>query len=161
MNTLGLPLIRVLFPDAKVIFLRRDPRDVVLSCLRRQFVADATACELLQPDSAARLYDSVMRLMQVGRERLGLTLREQSYEAIVENFDKEMRALCDFLGLEFSSGMAGFASRAGLVGTPSAAQLAKGLNSEGIGVWRRYRQPLAPIMDILAPWVARFGYPED
>jgi tetratricopeptide (TPR) repeat protein len=161
MNTLGLPLIRILFPDAKVIFLRRDPRDVVLSCLRRQFVVDATTLELIRPESVARLYDRVMRLMEVGRERLGLTLREQSYETLVQNFDVEMGGLCGFLGLDFTSGMADFASRAGLVATPSAAQLAKGLTSEGVGAWRRYRKPLAPIMEVLSPWIAHFGYPAD
>jgi Tfp pilus assembly protein PilF len=158
MNTLGLPLIRTLFPDARVIFLRRDPRDVVLSCLRRQFVLDATTVELMRPRSAARLYDRVMRLMEVGRERLGLTLREQSYEDLVANFEGEMGGLCAFLGLDFTPAMADFAGRAGLVATPSAAQIARGLNAEGVGAWRRYRRPLAPIMDMLVPWVARFGY---
>jgi hypothetical protein len=161
MNTLGLPLIRTLFPDAKVIFLRRDPRDVVLSCLRRQFVLDATTFELTRPESAARLYDRIMRLMEVARERLGLTLREQSYEDLVETFEPEMRALCAFLGLDFTPAMADFAGRAGLVATPSAAQIARGLNTDGVGVWRRYREPLAPVMDVLAPWVTRFGYEAD
>jgi hypothetical protein len=161
MNTLGLPLIRILFPQAKVIFLRRDPRDVVLSCLRRQFVVDATTIELTSPPSAARLYDRVMRLMEVARERLGLTLHEQSYEALVSDFEPQMRALCAFLGIDFAPGMADFAGRAGLVATPSAAQIARGLNTEGVGVWRRYREPLAPIMGVLSPWVARFGYEPD
>ncbi len=158
MNTLGLPLIRRLFPDAKVIFLRRDPRDVVLSCLRRQFVVDATTLDLLNPHSAARLYDRVMRLMEVGRERLQLDLQEQSFEALVGEFESEMTRLCRFLDLTYTPEMADFAARSELVATPSAVQLARGLNAEGVGVWRRYATHLAPIQGVLAPWVERFGY---
>jgi Flp pilus assembly protein TadD len=158
MNTLGLPLIVKLFPSAKILFLRRDPRDVVLSCLRRQFVIDASTIEFLGLESAARLYDRVMSLMETYRRVLDMDLREQGYETLVDAFDAQMREICDFAGLTFDAAMADFAGRAALVATPSAAQLAKGLNSEGVGVWRRYSQPLAPVMDLLSPWVARFGY---
>ena len=36
-GTLYLPLIAKLFPGAKILFALRDPRDVVLSCLRSSF----------------------------------------------------------------------------------------------------------------------------
>jgi tetratricopeptide (TPR) repeat protein len=158
MNTLGLPLILRLFPNAKVLFLRRDPRDVVLSCLRRQFVIDATTIELLGLESAAGLYDRIMRLMETSRGVLDLDLREQSYETLVEAFEPQMREICAFIGLSYNPAMANFAGRADRVATPSAAQIAQGLNSEGVGVWRRYQAPLAPVMNQLAPWIARFGY---
>jgi tetratricopeptide (TPR) repeat protein len=161
MNTLGLPLIVKMFPSAKILFLRRDPRDVVLSCLRRQFVIDASTIELLGLQSAARLYDRVMSLMETYRRVLDLDLREQGYEDLVEDFEPQMRQICDFVGLSFDPAMADFAGRAGLVATPSASQLAKGLNTEGVGVWRRYRDSMAPVMNALSPWVARFGYPAD
>ena len=54
MNTLALPLIGKLFPAAKILFLRRDPRDVVFSCFRRRFAIDATTVELLSLERAAR-----------------------------------------------------------------------------------------------------------
>ena len=34
----ALPLIARLFPDAKIVIMHRDPRDVVWSCFRRNFV---------------------------------------------------------------------------------------------------------------------------
>jgi hypothetical protein len=45
------------------------------------------------------------------------------------------------------------------VATPSAAQLARGLNREGIGAWRRYAEPMQSVLPTLQPWVERFGYP--
>ena len=44
-------------------------------------------------------------------------------------------------------------------GAPSADQVARGLNAEGVGQWRRYEAQLAPVLSLLEPWAARFGYP--
>ncbi|MHB8528725.1 MAG: sulfotransferase [Caulobacteraceae bacterium] len=161
MNTLALPIIAKLFPGAKILFLRRDPRDVVLSCFRRPLAINPTTIDFLSLDGAARLYDQTMRLFETYRAILPLDLRIQSYEALARDFDAEGRAICAFLDLVWSEAMAGFSSRAAEVATPSAAQLAGGLTAEGVGAWRRYRDALAPVLPILAPWAERFGYPAD
>jgi hypothetical protein len=158
-NTVALPLILKLFPHAKIVFMRRDPRDVVLSCFRRQFVINATTIDFLTLGGAAGLYDRTMRLAEIYRTKLDLDLRVQGYEALVNDFEGETRALCDFIGLDWAPGMADFAGRAGEVATPSAVQLARGLNADGIGVWRRYASQLAPVTPTLRPWVEAFGYP--
>jgi hypothetical protein len=54
--------------------------------------------------------------------------------------------------------MADFASRSGDAVTRSSAQLARGLNAEGVGAWKRYAEGLAPVLPTLSPWVKRFGY---
>jgi tetratricopeptide (TPR) repeat protein len=161
MNTMGLPLILKLFPEAKILFLRRDPRDVVLSTFRRRFAINVATVELLSLDGAARLYDAVMRLMEIYRSQLDLDLRDQGYETLVGDFEGETRAICAFAGLDWSPRMADFAGRASAVATPSSAQLARGLNSDGIGAWRRYKDQLEPVLPLLSPWVDRFGYARD
>ena len=30
--------------------------------------------------------------------------------------------------------------------------------SDGVGVWRNYKEQLAPVMPLLDPWVKTFGY---
>ncbi len=49
LNTLKLPLIARLFPQAKILFARRDPRDVVLSCFRRRFRMNPAMYQMLTP----------------------------------------------------------------------------------------------------------------
>jgi hypothetical protein len=58
--------------------------------------------------------------------------------------------------------MQGFAQRAQgrNIDTPSAPQLARGLSGKGLDQWRRYASQLQPVLPWLAPFVARFGYPE-
>lgn len=158
--SVALPLIAKLFPNAHVLFALRDPRDVVLSCFRRRFGMNASMYQLLTLDGAAAYYGAVMRLSELYRELLPLPRHEIRYESLVEDFEGTAQAACEFLGLEWDEGMADFAARARSRGisTPSAAQVARGLNREGQGAWRRYAEQMAPVLSVLQPWVERFGY---
>jgi hypothetical protein len=49
-------------------------------------------------------------------------------------------------------------SKIGAISTVSGSQIARGLNREGFGQWRRYAEQMAPILPILQPWVEKFGY---
>jgi hypothetical protein len=162
LNAVFLPLIAKLFPQAKILFALRDPRDVVLSCFRRRFAMNAGMYEFTALETCAAYYAAVMELMQVYREKLALDLFEARHERLVEDFDGEARRLCDFLGLEFRDGMRAFAGRAQEqnIDTPSGLQLARGLSDAGVAQWRRYVTQLQPVLAVLAPFAARFGYPE-
>ena len=160
LNTFGLPLILKLFPDAKILFARRDPRDVVLSCYRRRFTMSSSAYQFLTLPAAAGYYDAAMQIagrLEPAMAACALVVR---HESLVDDFDGVVGEVCDFLGLPFSDSMRNFADKARdrAVATPSGVQLSRGLSAEGVGAWRRYRDQLAPVLPTLAPWVERFGY---
>jgi tetratricopeptide (TPR) repeat protein len=162
LHTFRLPVIAKLFPEAKVLFARRDPRDVVLSGFRRRFAMNGPMYQLLTLAGAARFYDAAMQMGERLGHELPLAHHVVRHEALVEDFDATARAVCDFLDLPWTDAVRGFAERIQDrgVATPSGAQLAAGLSAEGIGAWRRFALQLAPVMPILQPWVERFGYPE-
>ena len=161
-NSLRLPLIARLFPEAPILFAVRDPRDVVLSCLRRRFDINPVTFELLTLEGCARLYSAAMRISRRTSEltRLRLRLRLVKHEQLATDFDAEIARICAFLGIGPTPAMADFAGRirARGVNTPSAAQLARGLDVARLGQWRRYAAHLEPALPILAPWIERFGY---
>jgi tetratricopeptide (TPR) repeat protein len=163
LNAVFLPLIAKLFPSAKILLALRDPRDVVLSCFRRRFAMNAGMVEFTGLDTSAAYYVAVMSLIEVYRQKLSLDILETRHEKLIADFDGETRRLCDFLGLEFQDEMRAFAARAREqnIDTPSGAQLARGLSDAGLEQWRRYRLQMEPVLPILAPFVARFGYPEN
>ncbi len=158
LNTLKLPLIARLFPRAKILVACRDPRDVVLSCFRHRFRMSAPIYEMLTLEGAARYYDAVMRVLMECTRLLPLDFSLVRHEDVVSDFAREMRRVCEFLGLRWEAAMGDFAARmhdrAAL--TPSTAQLAQGLNAQGLARWRRYREQLEPVLPILAPWVRQF-----
>jgi Flp pilus assembly protein TadD len=162
-NTLKLPLIYKLFPHAKIIFAQRDPRDVVFSCFRRRFNVNASTYEFLDLARAAANYSDTMRFAEALRPKQGLEEFRLVYEDLIADFEGVARAVCGFIGVEWREDLLDIAARGrgGNVASASSAQIARGLYGDGAGQWRRYRESLAPILPVLAPWVARFGYPAD
>jgi Flp pilus assembly protein TadD len=161
MSTLKLPLIARLFPNARILFACRDPREVVLACFRRRFKMNAATYELLTLPGAAALYDGVMRFAELMRPVFGANWHVVRYESLVADFAHEMRGICGFLGLEWLEGMDDFAGRARERerSTPSTAQLARGLDRSAAVHWTHYSAALEPILPTLDKWVARFEYP--
>jgi tetratricopeptide (TPR) repeat protein len=159
-GTLTLPIIARLFPRARILFALRDPRDVVLSCFRQAFQMNAMTYAFTDLEETAACYDACMRLADAARARLKLAWADVRHEALVEDFDAELAGILDFLGLESSAAMTDFAKAAGTrtIRTPSAPQVRAGLNRRGLGRWQLYRDELAPVLPVLAPWAERFGY---
>ena len=159
LNTVLLPFVAKLFPKAKVLFALRDPRDVVMSCLKQQFAMSAAMYEFCTLEGAARLYDAVMRLAEIYREKLGLDIMDTRYEDMIADLEGAMRRICGFIGVEWDAAMRDVAAnaRARVIRTPSATQVVRGLY-DGSGKWRRYRDEMAPVLKLLNPWVAKFGY---
>jgi tetratricopeptide (TPR) repeat protein len=163
LDTINLPLIVRLFPDAKILFARRDPRDVVLSCFRHVFSPNGATYAMLTLEGAAGLYDAVMRLAELYRAKLPIDVHEVRHERFVADFEGETRAICGFLGLPWDDAVYGFPtlSQARTIATPSAGQVRRGLYREGEAPWRAYRRQLAPVLPMLDPWAVKFGYPPD
>jgi tetratricopeptide (TPR) repeat protein len=163
LNSLLLPIIARLFPGSRILLAIRDPRDVVLSCFRRRFGMSAKMYPMLSLDGTAKFYDAAMQICGVARAKFPMPFRVIRYEDLVNGFDEETKALCDFLGVAHGEDMKNFADRARgrLVNTPSAPQVSQGLYTQGLGQWRAYRAQMAPVLSVLAPWVKEFGYAEE
>src|ERR1700742_1205261 len=160
LNAPFLPLIARLFPEARILFAMRDPRDVVLSCFRQRFLMNRYTYHLLTAEGAARLYGAAMQVADAVGRLASLETLMVRHEDLVDDFDREMSQVCGFLGLGWSDAMRSFSDRvrSRAVATPSASQLSRGLNSDGVGRWRRYARQLEPLTPYLQPWVERFGY---
>jgi tetratricopeptide (TPR) repeat protein len=161
LNAIYLPLIHRLFPSAKIILAVRDPRDVVLSCFQQRFGMNAAMFQLLRLGSAVAYYDAVMTLVATCRAKLPLNLHVLKYEALIGDFDSEVRALLAFLQLEWDDAVRDYATTAKtrMIGTPSAAQVVQPIYRSAQGKWHKYRRFLEPHLPMLEPWVRAFDYP--
>lgn len=160
LNIIFLPLIRRVFPKAKVLFALRDPRDVVLSCYQQRFGMNAAMVQFLDLQTAAAYYDRVMGLGLLCRERLGLDVLEVRYEDVVADLEGAARGVAAFLGLEFEPGMLEFqqAARNRTINTPSGRQVVEPIYNRSVARWKRYEAQLAPVLPVLNGWAARLGY---
>lgn len=157
-NAVKLPIIARLFPRARIIIMRRDPRDIVLSCFRINFTPGTAAWAFSDLPETARHYNAMMELIDACRAKLPLAFHELRYDRLVADFEPTVRSLADFAGLDWTDDFKSFdrtANRRG-VRTASETQVRRGLYNGG-GQWRRYERQLAPTFPILAPWIDRFG----
>jgi Flp pilus assembly protein TadD len=154
-----LPFIARLFPKARILLMRRDPRDVVWSCFRTNFAMSSGTLEYTSLERAARHYDALMRLTELAVERLPVKVHIVQYHRLVQDFDTETRAMCEFAGLDWTDAVRDFdrtAARRG-VSTASVGQVTRGLY-DGTRQWEPYAEYLKPVIPILQPWIDKFGY---
>lgn len=161
LNLLRAPLIHRIFPDARFIFALRHPCDAVLSCYMQNFKVNQAMASFLDLENAARLYDAATGYWQQCRTVMPLNVHELRYEAMVADMAGELRPLIDFLGLEWDDRLLDHqrtASDRGVIRTPSYNQVTEKIYARATGRWTRYRDHLAPVLPILAPWAERLGY---
>ena len=157
----ALPLIRRLFPDARIVLALRHPCDVVFSCYATNFKLNDGMSNFLRLETAAELYDLSFSYVEKAQPLLGLPVHQVVYENVVADRENELRGLLDFLGLEWSEEVLDHESTAlsrGRIKTASYAQVAQPIYSQSAGRWTNYRKQLDPILPVLEPWVAKFGY---
>lgn len=161
MSSIWQPMIAKLFPEARILLARRDPRDVVLSSFRHAFLVNALTSAFVDLGETAQFYGEVMALCDAYRDALRLPTHVHKHEAMIADFEGEIESVCRFLNIEYTAAMRDFAETAKRrdVRTPSAEQVRAGLNAKGVGYWRRYAEDMAPVLPVLEPWVVKFGYP--
>jgi tetratricopeptide (TPR) repeat protein len=158
-NGIKLPIIARLFPSARVLIMRRDPRDVVLSCFRINFTPSPAAWAFSDLVETAHHYVAQMELTDLCLATYPLAFHEVRYDRLVTEFEHTVRKLAEFIGLEWTEAFRTFDRTAQTRGvrTASATQVRRGLY-DGRGQWRRYADQLRPVLPILQPWVERFGF---
>ena len=154
-----LPAIARLFPNAKLIVMRRDPREVVWSCFRTAFATTSTTVEFATLEDSARLYDAMMRLTERCLATMPLDAHILRYDDLVADFDATTQKLCAFLNATWSPALRAFdkSAAARTTATASVSQVRRGLY-DGRGQWRAHEARMASVMPILMPWVERFGF---
>jgi Tfp pilus assembly protein PilF len=160
MNTIDLGLINVLFPDAKVVFVMRDPRDVCLSCFMQTMIPTPSTVHLLTWRGTAEFYAQIMNWWMAVKPRLSLDVIEFRYEDAVANFEGTFRKVFDFVDLSWDPKVAEFHKNAigKYIGSPSHAQVAQPLYASSVARWRHYAAEFEPISGLLQPFLDAFEY---
>ena len=147
-NIFELGLIAALFPGARVILTRRDPRDTCLSCFFQRF---GGSTQLFSYDllDCGRRYLEQERLVAHWRQVLPLRMIEVEYETLVADLEAESRRLIEFLGLPWEAACLEFHRTDRAVLTASSWQVRQPLYTQSVGRWRAYRAHLGPLLQLL------------
>jgi tetratricopeptide (TPR) repeat protein len=164
LNLVHAGMLYRVFPDAKFIFAKRHPCDAVLSGFMREFSLNEGMVHLLNLTDAANLYCEAMALWRATNESLPLQVHEITYETLVHDPEPELRALLEFLELDWEQQIlqqdATALSRSDMA-TPSYRQVSEPIHQRAAWRWQHYRQELSPVLTSLLPWAKRLGYGVD
>lgn len=162
LNTIDVGLILRLFPDARFLLALRHPCDVVLSGFMQAFKPNAAMVHYGRLDTAARFYAEVMGLWRHYVRVLAPAALPVRYEDLVADLPGQTRRILDFLDLPWDDAVLGYRERAKMrpIATPSYHQVVEPLYRRSIGRWHNYAEVFAPVLPILQPFIAAFGYEE-
>lgn len=144
-NNVGLAL--ALFPEAKIIQMRRDPRDVCLSIFSHQFPdGHAYACDF---DSLAHAYMISQRLMDHWVEVAPNQVLDVSYEELATHPETSGRAAIEFCGFDWHERCLDFHATTSASFTFSELQVREGVHRSRIGRWQLYEDNITTLCEAL------------
>jgi len=155
-NEIYLPLLKMAFPQAKIIWMVRHPLDVCVSMLSNN-MTHGFNCGFRIEDIAHHLA-AVFELVEHYRGQLAPADLALRYESLVEDQSTQTRRLLDYLGLPFEEACLRFHENRRYAPTPSYAQVTEKLNNRSINRHAHYAQALKPFVPRLEPMMTAYGY---
>jgi Flp pilus assembly protein TadD len=136
--------IHTVFPNARIIWMRRDPVDTCLSCYFQNFSASQTFTMDLA--DLADYYRTHHRLMDYCCRALPAeAILEVPYEGLVADQETWTRKILDFLGLEWDERCLAFHETKRSVTTASAWQVRQKIYQHSVQRWRNYEKFIGPL----------------
>jgi tetratricopeptide (TPR) repeat protein len=148
-NFLYAGLIRLILPHARIIHTVRDPVETCVSCFSKLFPTG----QLYSYDlgELGRYYRGYRTVMAHWHSVLpDDAMLDVSYEAVVEDFETQMRRVIAYCGLPWDDQCLEFHRTQRPVRTASAVQVRQPLFRTSLQRWRRYETWLAPLLRALA-----------
>ena len=142
-----LGLIHRVFPQARFIYMQRDPVDTCLSCYFQDFSnAAAFAMDL---GDLAHYYGEHHRLLRHWRSVLPQDLfLEVPYAELVADPERWSRRIIEFIGLEWDPKVLEFDKTERAVLTASNWQVRQKMYSSSVGRWKSYQKFIGPLLKL-------------
>jgi tetratricopeptide (TPR) repeat protein len=146
-NSDYLGVICSVFPNARVLYVRRDPIDTCLSCYFQDFPPALNFT--LDLSDLAHYYREHHRLMQHWRKALPPgTLLDVPYEELIADHEGWTRRIVEFLGLPWDDRCLSFHSTERSVLTASYWQVRQKIYTSSVGRWRHYQKFIGPLLEL-------------
>jgi tetratricopeptide (TPR) repeat protein len=162
LNIVELGLINRLFPEANVIVAIRDPRDSCLSCYMQSFDINKATAHFLSMEKTTELYAEVMKLYQIYKDNLGVSIMEYRYEDLIDDIATVAGKVFNFIAAEWDDKVLEYYNHAnnGYVNTPSYQAVTQPIYADAIARWKKYEKHISPYNNRLNTFIVNYGYNE-
>lgn len=146
-NFENIGLIKFLFPNAKIISVRRDPRDIAISNYFTDYMAKHGGMGFAYDLGwiGEQLADHNL-LMAHWHQVFPGQILEINYEDVVENTEAMARQMLDYIGVNWEPQVLNFSELERPVKTASVWQVRQPIYKTSAAKWLRYQEHLAPLI---------------
>ncbi|WGV15327.1 tetratricopeptide repeat-containing sulfotransferase family protein [Fuscovulum ytuae] len=141
-------LVKLALPEARIIVVRRDPRDTLLSIYKNRF-PEGTHLYAYDLRDLAEYYATFVEMVEFWRSQTPDWFTEVTYETLVANPEAESRRLIAACGLDWEEACLNFHQNKRKVDTLSVYQVRQPISGGSVKAWQRYESQLAPMIEVL------------
>ncbi len=146
-NVFHLGFISMMFPNARIIHVRRHPLDTCVSCFLQRFRLGHEYTYRL--DWLGQYYRRYVKVFDHWRKVVPLPILEVRYEELVNDLENEARKLIEFTGLDWSDDCLSPQYSNRPVRTASRWQVRQPIYNSSINRWKYYEAWLSPLISEL------------
>ena len=151
-NYMNIGLIQMLYPNALILHVIREPMDTIFSCFKHDFPADRLAYTG-NSEALAELYNTYRDTMIHWDDVLPGRVTHVRYEDLVYDTPGLARAIIESTGLPWDESVLDFHNKKQYVNTYSTTQVRKKVYKDGIHSWKKYEDHLQPLVNLLGAHV--------
>ncbi|MBU2884501.1 sulfotransferase [Gilvimarinus agarilyticus] len=146
-NFENVGLIKFLFPNAKIISVRRDPRDIALSNYFTDYAAKHGGMGFAYDlDWIGEQLADHNLLMHHWQQVLPGEILEVQYEEVIANPEASAKKMLEYIGVSWEADVLNFADLNRPVKTASVWQVRQPIYQTSKAKWRRYQNHLEPLI---------------
>lgn len=134
-------MLAAAFPDAAIIHMRRDPRDVALS-MWHTVLSNPNMGFSFDQETMARILNIYRQYMMHWQAHLGERILHVDYEDLVSDPQGQSRTLASFCGLDWVPDMANPERNESAVRTASFLQVRQPIHRQSVAKWKRHADSL-------------------
>ncbi len=142
--------LRLALPRSRIVVVRRDPRDTLLSIYKNMFAEGMHLYSYSLRDLAAyfRLFEQIIDFW---RQEVPDWFHEIHYEDLIADPEPQARALIAACGLEWEDSCLRFHENRRRVDTLSVHQVRQPIYRSSVKGWQRYAEDLGDLFEALGP----------
>jgi tetratricopeptide (TPR) repeat protein len=150
-NFRHIGLIKLIFPNAKIIDARRDAMSCCFSGYKQLFAQGQEFSYDLE--DIAHYYRGYVDLMDHWHKVFPGEILTVNYQTVVDDVEGQVRCMLDFLGLPFEEKCVEFHQSQRSVRTASSEQVRQPIYRSGLAPWKPFVEHLGPLQEVLGDLV--------
>lgn len=148
-NFVLIGFIKILFPNAKIIYCKRDKHDNCFSLFAHKFVDKSHGYSYNQK-VLAKYYQLHSKLMQHWLKLFQNEIYVLDHEKLINDQEKYSKALLDYCELHWEPACLEFYKTKRAVQTASNEQVREPINKKSVSAWKKYDKILEPLQRTLS-----------